>query len=116
MNNKIIKDIVSILNDNSSLENKRNNIYSLCKYKHAENRTLLSIIAKILMRYFLPIRPEDDVDRNINDNISEKNFNWLREIVNASKCRYFNAICNELLWKKTHDIKNAKKAVIGYQS
>ncbi len=115
MNSKITKDIVSILNDNSSLENKRNNIYSLCKNKHKENRALLSITAKILMRHFLPIRPEDDIDRNINENISEKNLNRLKEIVNASKCRYFNAICSELLWKKTHDIENAKKAVIDYQ-
>lgn len=27
----------------------------------------------------------------------------------------FNAICSELLWEKTHDIENAKKAVIDYQ-
>ena len=108
----LITEIISVLNSENSLGNKRTQLRLLCKYRRKENRILLNFICDALSPYALPVRIKNDLRVLMNGSkLSDKNYQQLGKILNGSNCILFNAICSEVLWKKNHNFSDAENAV-----
>ena len=110
----ITSDILSVLNNVASLENKRIELMKMRKNKRGQNRHLIDSVCDMLKSYVLPLKHTDSL-KIINKDFSEKEYDQLKVIVLNSNCSYFNAICGEMLWTKKHDIKIAKIALSSYE-
>lgn len=114
MTTSIIKDILSVLNSDMSLENKRLNFMELRKRKRGHNRHLIDIVYYMMDSYILPLRHDESLRIREKD-FTEKECSQLKSIVLNSKCSYFNAVCGEVLWVQKHDIEIARIALHSYK-
>lgn len=114
MQNNHIDNIISILNADSSLEEKRAAlIKEKCHYKES-NATILSIIIEVLSECALPLNFDDALSIYSLDEIDSNGYDVILSIANSSSCHYFNAIAFELAWKHFHKIDLADKAINYY--
>ena len=113
MRTSIINDILSVLNSNISLNDKRFRIIEMKKNRRGNNRKLIYIISEMLSPHVFPLKHSEHI-RIITSEFTEKEYAHLKTIVLNSKCSYFNAACGETLWMQKHDIELAKKALSSY--
>ena len=114
MKNKLVNDIISILNNDSYLCEKQDQIRSLYKYRRTENRNLLKAVCSMLDEHILPMKYDETIRLHYTDSLSDKNYIQLSQITEKSKCSYFNGICNEVLWDKYHKFNFAKQSILSY--
>lgn len=114
MKSDIINEIISIINSDCDLHEKRSNIRALQIRRRKENKQLLNIVCSLLNIHTLPIRFCDGLNLYPLENATENHYTKLRIIYKKSKCVLFNAICGEVLFKHYHEISFATKAIDSY--
>lgn len=114
MTTSITKDILSVLNNDMSLENKRIAFMEMRKRKRGHNRHLIDIVYYMIYSYVLPLRHDEPLRIREKD-FAEKEYSQLKSIVLDSKCSYFNAVCGEALWMQKHDIEIARISLHSYE-
>lgn len=114
MNTSIISDIVSILNTPSSKSKKRAELRENRSKRRGENRQLINCVIEMLSSHTLPLQINERIDRYTLNDISERNYDKLKFILEKSKCTFFNALCSEILWMHYHDIRLAEKSINSY--
>lgn len=114
MGNSITNDIVSILNSNEIIADKKIAIMNLVKRRRGANRVLLYLIDKILSKHILPIKFDDKLEQGNLGDIPEDIYEKLESLLMKTNFSYFNAIGSELVWMHNHNVKYAEKAVFSY--
>ncbi len=99
MKNNLVNNIISILNANSTIDEKRANFRKEKARCRGKNRTILSIIIDLLSEYTLPLNFDDSFSIYSLDEITSKEYDILLEVANGSSCQYFNAVCFDILWE-----------------
>ena len=116
MNKQLLLDIVSILNNPTSLENKQLELFNFQKRRRGNNKRLLYIVGKLLDEDILPIHFSDSIDVFCLQNTTDDIYQALKTILEKSKCLLFNSICAEILWMHFHEKSFAAKAIKSYAS
>lgn len=114
MSHSLEQEIILVLNNDTSLENKRILLQQISKNRRGTNRVLLSVIIQILSKNILPLHYSKSLEDMIYVDLSEPIYTKLNKILGKAQCQYFNAICSELLWNHNHNTAMAKKAVESY--
>ena len=112
MSNSLVTEIISVLNNDSSIDDKRNELLKIVKHRRGNNRKFLYIIHDILY-FHLPLSL-DNKFKLCDRNFLEEEYKGLNKVLEKSSCTYFNAICSEILWSYTHDKSIAVKSINSY--
>ncbi len=114
MKNDLINIIVSVVNSNSSFSEKRTQFRQERCRRRGKNRILLSVIIDLFSEYTLPLSLEDSLSVHSLDELTSKEYDMLLSVARRSSCKYFQAICFDIIWEHYHKIDLANKALKSY--
>lgn len=113
MKSTIINDILSVLNSDISLENKKAALITMRDSRRGDNRKLLYIVQRMLFCHVLPLKHTEDI--SVMPEPNKNTYEKLKNVLYASNCSFFNAVCGEFLCQYFHDADLAKKAILFYE-
>lgn len=116
LDKRLIEDIVCILNEPISTEDKQKELATMQKNRRGNNKKLLYIIETLLDEYTLPIHFKESLDLYCLKNAKNEIYQALSIILEKSKCVLFNGICAEILWMHFHNKSFARISIESYSS
>lgn len=114
--NKFLNQILNILNQKESCDTICNSFTKAFPHFRGVNRKLIQVIRDIFSQFALPIRNNEKVLEYKNSNLNEELYEKLAQLILASECVYFNAVCGELLWDHYHEPRYAEISLKNYMS
>lgn len=114
MKNTLVNSIISIINDSSSFDEKQTALRKERTRRRGRNRIVLSIIIDLLSKYSLPLHFEDTFSICYLDELTSNEYDTLLKVAHRSSCKYFKAVCLDILWEHYHKIDLANKAMCNY--
>lgn len=114
MQNNLVNRIISILDTDSSWDEKRSALRQERGRRRGRNRIVLSFIIDLLYEYILPLNFEDVFSLPTIKELTAKEYDTLLRIAQGSSCHYFKAVWLDLAWEHYHNIDLANEAMITY--
>ena len=111
MKNNFTNNIISILNMDSSLDEKRAALSKEKARYRGHNRIVLSIIVELLSEYALPLNFDDTFSIYSLEKTSSKEYDILLEVANGSSYQYIRAVIFDLAWEHYHKLDLADNAM-----
>ena len=111
MKKDFIDNITSIIDEDSSLSEKRMKLRQEKSHRRGRNRIIISVIINMLQEYSLPLNFGDKLNIHDSVELSDKEYDILLAISCRSSCLYFSAVCFEFVWSHYHRIDLAEKSM-----
>ena len=111
MKKDLINKIIAEINAPSSFQEKIDELRCEKKHRRGKNKIILSVIIELFDEYALPLRYDDTFNNYYLGELSSKEYEILLTIALRSSCKYFKAICFDIIWEHQHRIDIANEAM-----
>lgn len=108
MDSRVLDELKMALNNGDCENEKQNRILAICGQYEGDERLLCNAVLEFISDIWLPRSIDKNMRIDYEGSENESVYGGLCDILKASSCLLFNAMCAESMFLKTHKIEFAE--------